>query len=65
MKLYYVTIHRCVEFSFNEYDIDYFFNSEESMNKWIERFYKNKSSLESIVSYGEAHFNKMGMLITP
>ena len=65
MKIFYVTVHYCVEFSFSEYDVDYFFNSEESMNNWIERFYKNKNSLESITSCGEAYFNKIGMLVTP
>lgn len=61
MKIYYVSIHYRIPYTFMEYDKTYYFNSENNMKKWIENF--EVSTLNQITSYGEARFNKNGILI--
>lgn len=64
MELYYVTIVHHIAYTCESYEKDYFMNSKQAQDDFIERFESTGDlSLSEIKNKGKAHFNKVGMLV--
>ena len=64
MDIYYVTITRSISHSCESYDLDFFMNSKQAQDDFIERFHQYEDeSLNEIKKIGEAYFNESGMLV--
>lgn len=61
--MYYVTVKIQIACTFYWYEQNLFFDSEESMNKYVAEFNSNMYSLREIVKTGKAIFNDSGMLV--
>ena len=62
MQLFYVSIHRKIEYSTYAVNETYYFNSEKSMKEWIKNFRRKKYTLQKITDKGKAYFNEYGIL---
>ena len=63
MKIYYIEIQNQIEGTFATFTYQVYFNSLDAQNNFVKKFNANKSSLENIISKGEAAFNKLGILV--
>ena len=61
-KLFFVRVRIDIEYTYYYYNRTYVFNSENAMNKFMEKFHEKGYTLRKIVDYGEAGFNKDGIL---
>lgn len=63
-NLYYVTITRSIAHSCDSYDLDFFMNSKQAQDDFIERFHQYEDeSMNEIKKKGKAHFNGAGVLV--
>lgn len=62
-QIYYVEIKRQFEMTFLTYTYHVYFNSKSAMLDFKKKLLEKGSNLVTIVSYGKADFNEMGILV--